>query len=26
MVLAIAMWLLVEFRRARGRKKDPGSA
>lgn len=26
MVLAIAMWLLVEFRRARRRKKDPGSA
>jgi protein SCO1/2 len=26
MVLAIAMWLLVEFRRARSRKKDPGSA
>jgi len=26
MVLAIAMWLLVEFRRARSRNKDPGSA
>jgi len=26
MVLAIAMWLLVEFRRARSRNQDPGSA